>query len=612
MHYQICSLKKVAKIFLRILQGLSLLVWLLWILVETNSFQNYLVARLTHTLSRDLGTQVSIKHADFELFDNVSLEGALIRDHQNDTLLYAGKARIRITDWFFLKNSVRIHYVGLDDAVVNLNRKDSVWNYQFLADYLGGNSPTDTTQSPVALSLGHLELNHVKLVQRDQWVGQDFLASVNRLNFSADTFDLTKNIIDIRNLDLDHPVYAEYDYPGNKPQDTTSAPAEAEVTPGLQWNSQNWKVRVGRLSIHDGGISVENQTNEPSVDGQFDPNRIVLSSLNGTLQHLTFLEDTVRAVVDLSVRDRGGFEIKKLTSDFKFTPREMEFRQLDIVTNHSHITHYYSMKYRNFNDDMNDFIHSVRLEGHFNDCSISSDDIAYFAPDIANWHEQFQLSGDARGTIDDLDGKNIVIKGKGNNLLQGEITLRGLPDMNQTFIDFRSQQLRTNYAELARLVPGLKTINNPNLAVFGNINFTGSFTGYLRDFVTYGTLETNIGSLNLDLQMKVPPAGKPLYNGTVNTSSFEVGDFIGNTHLGKIAFDGKIKGKGFSTDDVDIDIDGNISKLFFNGYNYSNIIAHGKFVRKQFTGTASIDDPNLKIDTLNGRINFSKKDLQLR
>src|SRR5664279_4382987 len=145
---------------------------------------------------------------------------------------------------------------------------------------------------------------------------------------------------------------------------------------------------------------------------------------------------------------------------------------------------------------------------------------------------------------------------------------------------------------------------------FGNIKFSGSYTGFIRDFVTYGTLSTDIGTLQTDVQMKVPVEGKAVYSGKISTNNFQLGKFIMNSQIGNIAFNGKINGKGFSAKDVDIGIDGNISRVDFNGYAYTNIIAHGNFVKKLFSGTASIDDPNIKIDTLTGSINFSKYDPQ--
>ncbi len=117
-----------------------MLILVLWILLQTSFFQNYIVSRVTHRLSKDLNTTVSIKHVDFELFDKMLLKGTLVLDHNHDTLLYAGAVKVSITDWFFFKDNIVLKYVGLDDAVINLNRKDSVWNYQFLIDYFSGSS----------------------------------------------------------------------------------------------------------------------------------------------------------------------------------------------------------------------------------------------------------------------------------------------------------------------------------------------------------------------------------------------------------------------------------------------------------------------------------------
>ena len=78
--------------------------------------------------------------------------------------------------------------------------------------------------------------------------------------------------------------------------------------------------------------------------------------------------------------------------------------------------------------------------------------------------------------------------------------------------------------------------------------------------------------------------------------------------MGNIDFSGKVDGRGFSEKEVVIGIDGAIGKIDFNGYTYTNIIAHGDFQKNLFSGTGSIHDENIQIDTLNGSINFSKSD----
>ncbi len=607
------SLKKVYKIFLKILLAFFVLIIVLWILLQTSFFQNYIVSRVTHRLSKDLNTKVSIKHVDFELFDKMLLQGALVLDHNHDTLLYAGTAKVSITDWFFFKNNITLKYIGLDDAVINLNRKDSVWNYQFLVDYFSGpKSNVKDTSKSIQLNLNVVTLNRVKIWQQDEWKGQNMLASLDGFNLKADVFDLQNNIIKINSIDFDHPVFAQYDYDGRRPVDTTSDPI-SNITPdssGLQWNTDGWQLSVKNIHIKNGGFAFEKQTVRTPFPNRFDDSHIVLSEVNGDFKNLQFVKDTLNANVQLTAKDRSGFIIKKLAADFKFTPAIMEFNHLDLITNKSHLRNYYAMGYNNFNADMQDFIHLVKIEGHFENSEVSSDDIAYFAPEAATWKEVFSLNGDAKGTIDNLTAKKMIIKAGPANYLDGDISLRGLPDIDQTFIDFRSRELRTNYNELARLIPSLRDITNPNLSAFGNIKFIGSYTGFIRDFVTFGTLQTDIGTLKSDLQMKIPVIGKAIYNGTISTDNFQLGKFISNSQIGDIAFNGKINGKGFNAKDVDIGIDGSISRVAFKGYTYTHIIAHGNFRKKLFSGTASIHDPNIRIDTLTGSINFSKTDPQ--
>ncbi len=585
----------------------------LWILLQTSFFQNFIVGRVTRRLSKDLHAKVSIKHVDLALFDKMLLRSTLVLDRNNDTLLYAGSVNVNITDWFFWKDNITLKYIGLDDATVNLNRKDSVWNYQFLVDYFSGpKKKKDTSSDAIQLSLQNIELNKVKIWQQDEWKGQNILVSLNRFNFNADTFDLNKNLIKINSVVIDHPVFTQFDYDGRRPEDTTTSPLQQidTGTTALQWNANGWKVFIKRIEVTNGHLAIEKQTDRPAYADRFDDKHIVLSDVNANFKNFTFLQDTLHAVVLISAEDRSGFKVKKLSADFKFTPRLMEFNNLDLVANKSHLKNYYSMRYNDFNEDMQNFIHRVKVEGRFENSELNSDDLAFFAPEASSWKEIFSLNGNAKGTIDNLSAKSIIIKAGANNYLDGDIALRGLPNINETFIDFRSRDFRTNYAELESLIPSLKDITNPKLSALGNVKFTGSYTGFIRDFVTYGTLSTEIGTLQTDLHMSFPIGERSIYSGKISTNNFQLGEFINNGQIGDIAFNGSIKGKGFNAKDVDIGIDGNISRVVFNGYTYTNIITHGNFRRKLFSGNASINDPNIRIDTLEGTINFSKSDPQ--
>ncbi len=537
------------------------------------------------------------------------MQDLLVLDHQKDTLLFAGEAKVSITDWFFFKKNITLKYIGLSDAFVNLHRTDSVWNYQFLVDYFSGprKKKTDTTSSNINLDLKVLDLKNIRIWQKDEWIGENILLSTRKLNLQADEFDINKNIIRISEIQLDKPSFSLYDYTGRRPKDTTSTPANPVIeTKGLQWNPDGWRLSVNKLSMTDGLVAVENEGYSPPVMNEFDANHIVLSEINGTFKNINLTGDTLKSAIAISAKDRGGFLLKNLSADFKFTPKMMEFKHLDIVTNKSHLQDYYAMHFKDFNDDMQDFIHAVTVDGHFKNSTVSSDDLAYFAPETSSWNTDFTLSGTAHGTLENLTAHDMIITAGANNYLNGDISLRGLPDINKTFIDLRSNELRTSYSELSRLIPSLKSITSPNLKAFGDIKFSGSYTGYINDFVAYGILTTNIGTLQTDLHLTIPDRGQAVYDGKISTNNFQLGKFIDNNNIGSVVFDGKIKGKGFDPKSIDVDVDGNISKIQYNGYEYTNIIAHGEFKKKLFTGSASINDPHIVIDTLVGSVNFSK------
>lgn len=603
-------LKKVYKIFSKVLLALLVLVLVVWVLVQTSFFQNFVVHKVAKRLSKNLNTTVSIKHVDLELFDKMLIEGLLVLDRKKDTLLYAGTARVSITDWFFFKDNIVLKYVALDDAIINLKRSDSTWNYQFLVDYFSTPAKKkDTAKNVIHLDLKVVNLNNVKIWQEDGWRGENMLASIQKGTIRADVFDMQNKVIKIGSIVLEKPVFSQYQYKGNRPPVPKKTVTQNLPPPsGLQWNKQQWVLSVKSILLKNGAVAIEREGNQRRPANRFDENHIVLSELTGAAKDLQFLKDTITSNFTFSVKDRSGFYLKKVSTDFKFTPTLMELNNLDLVTEKSHLQNYYAMHYNSFLKDMQDFIHKVTIEGRFENSTLNSDDLAYFVPQARTWNTVFSLNGTAKGKIDNLVAKNITIRGGKDNYLDGDISIRGLPEISETFIDFRSRELRTTYSELARIIPSLKTLTNPRLSTFGNINFVGSYTGYVRDFVTYGTLSTDIGVLQTDLHLKIPEAGKAVYEGKISTDNFNLGKFIQNSQIGNIAFDGKIAGIGFNANDIHLAVDGVISMVEFKGYTYKNIIAHGDFRNKFFTGRASIQDKNIRIDTLVGSINFSKKD----
>ena len=580
------------------------------IFINTDWGQNIIVKEVTSRLSRELKSKISIKHVSFSLFDKMNLEGVMIEDQQRDTLLSAGKMQVRITDWFFFKDKIVLHYIELSDAVIHLNRSDSVWNYQYLVDYFSGGSSSGSDKKGVELDFKKVKFNNVTFLKKDEWRGEDMQFRLTSMDLDADEINLNSKKIEINSIDFSDPLFAIKNYTGKKPRsikvinENEEIEDEQKIDSLLKWNPESWSIHIGKLTINNGNFKNIKVING-LYDDYFDGRNIDFASINASFRNLIFNNDTLTTSLELSTKERSGLEVKSMAAEAKLTPHEMTFDKLEIKTNNSVIRDYFSMKYEDFND-MNDFITKIRMLARFENAEIDSDDIAFFAPAAKTWDKKIKISGLARGTVDDLFGSEMTIQAGNNTYLNGDISLTGLPDINKTFIDFKANSFRTTYGDAATFVPAIRKITMPNLKSISYLDFNGSFTGFIKDFVTYGTIRTNLGTITSDLNMKLPDGKQPFYSGSIASQDFKLGVFVNDPKIGTISFSGQVKGRGFNWNTISADMDGDIKHLVYNNYRYENIKAKGTLGKKIFNGDFSIKDSNA-VASLHGIVDLSGK-----
>ena len=603
-------LKTFKKIVKWVLITLLFLIIAGTIFINTDWGQNIIVNEVTSRLSKELKSKISIKHVSFSLFDKMNLEGVMIEDQKTDTLLSAGKMQVSITDWFFFKDKIVLHYIELGDAVIHLNRTDSVWNYQYLVDYFSGGSSSGSDKKGVELDFKKVKLNNVTFLKKDEWRGEDMQFRLTSMDLDADEINLNTKKIEINSIDFSDPLFLIKNYKGKKPRsikvvnENEEIADEEKIDSLLKWNPESWSIHIGKININNGNFK-NIKVISGSYDDYFDGRNIDFASINASFKNLIFSNDTLTTSLELSSKERSGFEVKSMVADAKLTPHEMSFDKLEIKTNNSVIRDYFSMKYEDFND-MNDFITKIRMQARFENAEIDSEDIAFFAPAAKTWDKKIKISGLARGTVDDLFGNEMTIQAGNNTYLNGDISLTGLPDINKTFIDFKANSFRTTYGDAATFIPDIRKITMPNLKSISYLDFNGSFTGFVKDFVTYGTIRTNLGTITSDLNMKLPDGKQPFYSGSIASQDFKLGVFVNDPKIGTISFAGQVKGRGFNWNTISADMDGDIKHLVYNNYRYENIKAKGTLGKKIFNGDFSIKDSNA-VASLHGIVDLSGK-----
>jgi hypothetical protein len=582
----------------------------LWGIIQSSSVQTWLVNKIGASLSQKLNTKLSIQKVDIKFLNQLVLKGVLVEDRKKDTLLFADELKANVTDWFIFKNKVEVKNVQLCDAVINLNRSDSIWNYQFLVDFFSTGKSKKTDKKDLAIDVDEIHLCNIRIYKTDKWVGQDMLLSVKKMDLIFDTFDLSQKKISFNSLVIDEPYFTQKSYTGNRPA-YLKKPAGHAVSSNpntLQWNAAGWQVAGKGIKLIN-GVYANEKLNNKLPNTYFDGSHMVFSAINATLENFSFLKDTLSAQINLQTNERGGLQVKKLKAYFKFTPDIMEFSNLDLQTNKSRLGNYYAMHFNSFGKDMGNFIEKVTLELHLKSSEVNSDDIAVFAPALKNWKKIFQISGDAKGTIQDFKAKNLLVS-TGNSSFNGNLSMAGLPDLNSTFIDLKATELQTNHNDLSLIIPGIK---NSKVAFhkLGKIKYTGTFTGFPKDFVAYGTFQTSLGDFTSDLNMKLQNGKDPVFSGRLFSGGFNIGALLNNLKLGMVALNANVYGSGFSADKLKVNVDGKVSRIDFSNYAYRNITMKGNFNKKAFSGFFSIDDPNIKISELYGKVDLSNKNTVL-
>lgn len=577
-----------------------------WLLIQTSPVQNWLTGKAAKWLASELKTEVSVKHVDFALFNKALIEGVLVKDRNKDTLAYIGRFSTNLTDWFFLNDKIELKYIGLEQTQLYAHRSDSVWNYQFLIDYFS--SPTKSTgkKKQKELQLKKIELRNISVIQKDEWRGQTMAGRLGYMLVDLKTFDLPNKIIEAETIEITSPYFAIDNYVGKrkKREPKPDSVYHTNEIVAQHWNEAGWKMSAKNVKVDNGEFRIDNATAREPLE-YFDGAHLRFTKLNGQFKNLQFIGDSLTANIQLTAKERSGFEVKQLDADFLFYPQGMEFKNLMARTNKSKLSNFFAMRYEQFDHDMSEFITHVRMEGSFENSELHSDDIAFFAPVLKDWNDKISIKGKVRGTVDHLKGTDIVINTLRQTVLDGSFTMDGLPDINNTFLDLKANKLQTSYEDAASIYPPLRKITYPAISKISYLNFTGSFTGFFKDFVTYGTLQTNLGTLVTDINLKLPDKSEPIYSGKIKTDGFALGTFIKDPLFGTIVMDGSLKGRGFNPKTLFAEVDGNIKAFYLDGYTYRNITAKGVYEKRKFDGSFIVKDSNLSVN-LTGAVNLSK------
>jgi hypothetical protein len=235
-----------------------------------------------------------------------------------------------------------------------------------------------------------------------------------------------------------------------------------------------------------------------------------------------------------------------------------------------------------------------------NQSTVNLQDLAQFIPALKGMDLQIDVSGHIYGNLANLKAKELSVGFGDHSRMTCELSVNDLTDLDQAFIYLDLKDMSVDFRDIAKIkLPDSSTLNYPSIPSFlfdaGIISYRGNFTGFLSDFVAYGTVQSNFGRLTTDLSFSPSDENTLAIEGHLKTINFKLGKFVRISDLGAITFNGQINGHYKKLQEkLDANIKGVVDSVLYRSYPYKNLVLDGSVQDEKFEGNFNIDDKNLK------------------
>ena len=549
------------------------------ILIQLPPVQTRLVNFAAETLTEQTGAEVEVGAVDFDFFSKLVLLDVLMKGQETDTIIYAHRLTAEISKLLLRKRKIEMGLLELDNVQFHLKKSGEGMNINFASSEKPDEAEKLTGKS-WDFQVNALALTDVQFSYFDSVSMTLVDVQVPKLDVKMNRLETTGPVFDVRNVllegaDISVEIYASLD--------TTT---EEDTFHVVHLNTTGLRVIADYARLNNCRFTYDDFRKE-KIEKGLDYNHLEVLDINMEIQNGRFLHDTIRADFNsMTCREQSGLEIISLIAKAEMTPYNIVCRKLNLVTPKSHVRDHFEMDFNSLLD-FYDFVNSVNMKAELKDAKIAMQDINYFAHalDVIE-DETIEMDGTITGTVSGIRARNLTFRAGERSVFEGRLDLYGLPNLQETFIDFKANRVSTTAGDLKQFYPPIVFSND--LYKLGNMTFTGNFIGFYYDFVAFGDLTTNLGSIASDVNFKVDQQTlTPAYSGHIAMDGFDLGKFWEQEeNIGKLTLQTAIEGKGIKLKELQAELDGSVESFTLLGHEYNGIKIDGRFEERMLFSRA--------------------------
>lgn len=455
---------------------------LLWGTLQTEAGQNFVVDKITNSLSSTLNTKVAIGQVRFKFFKSIEIENIFIADQEQDTLAALDQLSASIGLFSLLNQTIRLDNIQAKGLTAKLHNTpaNSTFNYQFILDaFANPNTSTelvDTTSGATwTIGLGTAQIEQIQFSFQDSVQHQYLSTFIQEVNLDINHLDLAQQTLDVQALAITKPIINF---------ETQVAPTSIDTSrnaPAILFPYTGWQLKATDLMLEMADLRYW-INNRPVPKDIFDATHLHVKNLDLNLSDFHWDASLLQADLDrLNFQERSGLSLDKMQTKFSLTPEKIALSELQINTAYSTIQNTTQLNLKNWNG-LSDFLNEVTLETQFSDSRLAIEDLNFFLPYIPQEYrinKPIFLNGKIFTKNQEVRLSELQLE-MGNILtLHASSTFKNITNLEQLTANIAINQLKLDYPQLRKALP---VLNLPLQAdSLGIINFSGGFVGNLKN-----------------------------------------------------------------------------------------------------------------------------------
>ncbi len=588
----------------RVVLFFFVLFFVILILIQLPPVQMLGANYLSKKISKTLDTKVTIGGFNLHPISDLILTDVFIGSpgYDADTLLRTEELQVDFLNlWDLLGNRMTINHLIINDGFLNIEKKagDTLTNLDVAMLRLLPDQ--DTSKAPFVLDLEKISATQLQVNINDQTVGSLVKMVFPRATIGLDTLDMAGQYIRSAYMNFEEPLIH-----------VVKKVTEPVIRSSVEKEAKAWSFDIAQLRWRDGKIYLDDQTKPQDTSQVYgmDYAHLFLADVDLEVDSFSARGLEIQGKnVKMHVLHQNGFELKTLSTD-KVVLSENGIRLDDLVieTKDSHIRNSLQLGFSGYTD-FKTFTDSVDLHIPNADIRLQVSDLLALAPPLGkvsffsdNKDDVIVLQGDVDGHINRLRILNMNTT-MGGLALIGDFRSRDITKSGSELISLDLNKSTFSASAIKDLFPKMKI--PPIINKLGQVHFTGKFDGYPDDFVAFGTFNTGLGNLTMDMNLNlVNGMERAKYSGRIKMDNFDLGTFIGNKDIGRVTMSGRvIEGFGLTAKSLSADLTAELASAVYQGYTYRNARLDGQITDRLFSGTMDINDPNVDMH-FEGTVDF--------